>query len=234
MAGNKRAKNSGSEMKNNPFKALKGFSVSDAKAVTAPEPTQPPAPKASAPEEPKSFAEEMAFLGVRPMVGRPDTGEPIVEKGAVPELLPQVPVSDEELFAEALGKLDTVFSDQFPEEDDEVSVAGSPRRMKQLRQGKLTPEATLDLHGMKRDEALNRVRYFLENSVYHGMKTVLIVTGRGKGSEGEPVLRSEVERYLADEGKTWLAEWGRAPKQHGGEGALAVFLKNAAQRRERP
>jgi DNA-nicking Smr family endonuclease len=59
------------------------------------------------------------------------------------------------------------------------------------------------------------------------MKTVLIVTGRGKSSGAEPVLRAEVERYLNHDAGAWVSEWGRAPRQYGGEGALVVFLKGS-------
>jgi hypothetical protein len=210
-------------MQNNPFKNLKGFSVlaSDDKPA---EPRERPVARPASLDTPASFAEEMVRLGVQRIVkpqgaaaAMPTVVEAVVESAA--------PAVDEELFAAALGKLDTVFVDQYP--DDEEPVVSAPRRMKQLRQGKSIPEATLDLHGATRDEARAKVRYFLENAVYHGMKTVLIVTGWGRGSGGESVLRGEIEQYLAGDGRAWVAEWGRAPKQHGGDGALVVFLKSA-------
>jgi DNA-nicking Smr family endonuclease len=106
--------------------------------------------------------------------------------------------TDRELFLDALKGMDTVFEDAFPPEEEVQQVL--PRRMKLLRQGRLVPEAKIDLHGLTREEARTKVGYFLEDSVYQGKKTVLIVTGRGKGSGGEPVLRAEVERYLSTEG----------------------------------
>ncbi len=210
-------------MQNNPFKDLKGFSVSAADAKPA-EPKEKPASRLSSQDEPRSFAEEMVRLGVQRMAkpqgaaaAKPPVAKPIAESAP--------PVGDEELFVSALGKLDKSFVDQYP--DDEEPVIAAPRRMKQLRQGKLTPEATLDLHGETRDEAREKVRYFLENAVYHGMKAVLIITGRGRGSGGEPVLRGEIEQYLDGDGRAGVVEWGRAPKQHGGDGALVVFLRSA-------
>lgn len=138
---------------------------------------------------------------------------------------PVPPEHDEnslEYFLHALGKLDVSFSDGIPPEEGSRT---EPRRMRQVRQGKLRPEAHLDLHGLSRGEALEKVRFFLENAVHHGRRTVLLVTGRGKGSRGEPILRGEVERYLKGEGRSLVIEWDRAPRQYGGEGALILFLK---------
>jgi len=59
---------------------------------------------------------------------------------------------------------------------------------------------------------------------------VLIVTGRGNRSDGEAVLRTEIERYLAQEAAAWVTEWGRAPARYGGEGALVVFLRERRKR----
>ena len=189
------------QMRNNPFKDLKGFCVS------APEPSPPvktpPSPSSVAPEEPLAFAEEMARIGVRKM-NPPEREAPRPTMIPV-EKPPPAPVADAELFAAALGKLDTVFVDQFPEEDEAVPTA-APRRLKLLARGKLMPEATLDLHGLGREEALARVRYFLDNAAYHGRKTLLIVTGKGLRSESEPVLRTAVEGYLTEIGRASCRE----------------------------
>ncbi len=118
--------------------------------------------------------------------------------------------------------MDNVFRDEIPEA---AAASAPPRRMRQLRQGKLTPEAKLDLHGLNRQEAREKVRFFLEDAVFHGLKTVLVITGRGKGSSDGPVLRTFMEGYLSKEAKAWVLEWDRAPARYGGDGALVVFLK---------
>jgi DNA-nicking Smr family endonuclease len=70
------------------------------------------------------------------------------------------------------------------------------------------------------------VRNFLESRQRQGMKTVLIITGRGlRSKNGESVIRSDIEAYLRTRAKAWVVEWGRAPKQYGGDGALVVFLR---------
>lgn len=219
MAGKK--KSNPKSFQANPFKALKGF------AVSAPLQEQPEKRNKAADPLPATeddmflFAEEMSRLGVSP-----DGEAQSVPPGKAPAEEDRTsagpPVSDRELFLDALKGMDAVFEDSFPPEEE---VQASPRRMKLLRQGRLAPEAKLDLHGLTREEAQAKVRYFLEDSVYQGKKTVLIVTGRGKGSGGEPVLRAEVERYLGILTGACVSEWGRAPRRYGGEGALVVFLK---------
>ncbi len=226
MARKKGDKNSRqTSMVNNPFKHLKGFSVSASKEKPNEIKDKPVAGASRIAASAASFDEEMERLGVRRM-GKADAADVVKPSVVVPATEPSPPAGDEELFAAALGKLDTVFTDQYP--DDEQPVASAPRRMKQLRRGNLRPEATLDLHGATRSEAQTKVRYFLEDAVYHGLKVVLIITGWGRGSGGgEPVLRGGIEQYLDGAGRALVAEWGRAPKQYGGDGALVVFLKSA-------
>lgn len=203
----------------NPFKGLKGFCVSTTPEKGLKKKEKPPAASPAIEEEAALFAAEMAKLGVDCReAAEATTGEVAGEES----ILPPSPPSDRELFLDALKGMDTVFADELPPPEEPPA---SPRRMKLLRQGRLVPEAKLDLHGLTRDAARDRVRYFLDDSFYQGIKTVLIVTGRGKGSDGEPVLRAEVEHYLNHEAGAWVSEWGRAPRRYGGEGALVVFLQ---------
>lgn len=227
----------------NPFKQLKGFAVSTGeqpdKRTGAAKVGNPPTSQADknqtstpggaplASEDEPSFAEAMQRLGVAPAAEIEVATEPeAVMSSEKPTASADTgPVTEEQLFVNALGRLDTSFSDDY--DLDQSPPTASPRRMKQLRQGSLQPEARLDLHGVTRDEVRSRVRFFLEDAAYHKKKVVLIITGWGKNSAGEPVLRQEVERYLALDAKAWVVEWGRAPRHLGGEGALVVFLKGS-------
>ncbi|HBT82891.1 MAG: hypothetical protein A2091_07745 [Desulfuromonadales bacterium GWD2_61_12] len=205
-----------------PFSVLKGLAVSPPPAGKKVVP--PPAPRRDVDDTPADFASAMADLGVKPITPG-STAPPVPAADPVPGLLappPLPPPTEEELFLSALNGITAVFRDELPAE---VEPQASPRRMKLVRQGKLFPEATLDLHGLTRDEARLRTRHFLDNSVHHGFKTVLLITGRGLRSPEGPVLRDELERYLSHDAAAWVAEWGRAPGNLGGEGALVVFLK---------
>lgn len=208
----------------NPFKSLKGFCVSAPETPVFPKERKNAAgPSASAEADDfTSFAEEMKRLGLPQPEREPDLPEvkrPEGPKGAQPPS----PRTDRDLFLAALGEMDVTFTDHLP--DEEEGPRAEPRRMRQLRQGRLVPEAQLDLHGFSRSDARAKALFFLENAVHHGMKTVLLVTGRGLGSAGEPVLRAEMEHLLSGEGSRLVSEWGRAPRQYGGDGALVVFLR---------
>nr|WP_320116673.1 Smr/MutS family protein [uncultured Desulfuromonas sp.] len=222
----KKNKNEKNAFKNNPFKSVKGFCVSEPevkpkKVVKA----EVPSP---ADESDVDFATAMERLGVENiesqdgLVERPFDDVFSDEEDA--SLPPAAEVDDESLFLASLGAVDKVFSDDIP--DDDETPRAEPRRMKQLRQGKIRPQDRLDLHGCYRDEARDKVRLFLKHRFEQGLQTVLIITGRGKRSPGgESVVRQEIERYLSTQAQAWVAEWGRAPRQYGGDGALVVFLR---------
>ncbi|OQY19805.1 MAG: hypothetical protein B6I36_03050 [Desulfobacteraceae bacterium 4572_35.1] len=229
MAKKKQHKDN-STFKNDPFKATKGFSVLKVKLETKAEKI---VPEPVAETEPESFSDvdfnqAMAQLGVEYLTDD-ETMEELLDGADESELEPAEPValdnSDEALFLASMGQLDSVFRDSFAD-DEEHQAAAQPQRMKQLRQGRLRPQATLDLHGSYREEARTKVRNFLQNRYNEGLNTLLIVTGKGKRSpKGEAVVRTDIEKYLSTRASAWVAEWGRAPRQYGGDGALVVFLR---------
>jgi DNA-nicking Smr family endonuclease len=220
------AKSSAESYNNNPFKQLKGFAVSEPEEELPSMPTPEALP---AVETERSFAEEMDFLGVDPL----DEADPLGGKTSNESSDQPVDLaaeqSDEELFLGSLGQLDVRFSEQLPQK----TKPAMPRRLKQLKQGRLTPDASLDLHGLQRHQVVEKVELFLQNATRQQWQTLLIITGRGlHSSDGEPVLRDEAEKFLAAAGKSMIAEWGRAPRQYGGEGALVVFLKRTTSEDE--
>ncbi|MDO3377023.1 Smr/MutS family protein [Geoalkalibacter halelectricus] len=229
------AKPNPKDFSHTPFKDLKGVchfpDGESQKAASTPEPAAEK-PVADASEE-CLFLEEMAMLRVTARPGRDSddsaqerrAGNPAAEDDLSAGSTAALSDEDEALFLEALGTLDRTFVDAVPEPP--TPPQASPRRMRELARGRRRPEAELDLHGLDRLRARERVRHFLDNSRFHGLSTVLVITGRGLHSDEEPVLRSELERFLEEEGRTWAVEWGRAPRRYGGEGALVIFLKNS-------
>lgn len=218
---------------NNPFKDLKGLSVSGKAPVGGQKPaTQRNQKSPVVPgEDDHRFAEEMAWLGVKPLktIHKQDSsvGDPAVRPAAPPSA-DNLAEREQEEFLGAIGHLDKTFANHWPEQDAEPSRTAQPRRMKQLQKGQLRPEAEIDLHGMTRAEALHRVHYFLTNAVHHGLQVVLIITGKGTGSDAGPVLKTAVIERMGDMHDLVL-EWGEAPKRYGGSGALVVFLRKKAQ-----
>lgn len=69
------------------------------------------------------------------------------------------------------------------------------------------PAAVLDLHGFTAAEAERAVRNFI--TTWQGRasgQVVHIITGRGRGSRGRPVLRGAVKRFLAADDLTHFVE----------------------------
>ncbi|NCO53628.1 MAG: DNA mismatch repair protein MutS, partial [Deltaproteobacteria bacterium] len=101
-------------------------------------------------------------------------------------------------------------------------------RLRQLERGRLIPNASLDLHGVAASLVAEKIGHFLQDARYQGWQTLLIVTGRGLHSPtGQTLVRDAAEKYLRQNAEGQVAEWGRAPRSYGGEGALAVFLKQS-------
>lgn len=219
------------DFSSSPFKDLKGLTAfkeqtavpeSDAgqKSTLAGE-------TAKSSHEGTSFAEEMDFLGVKPLPGKTLRDSALSRhKGTQTPRLTSVLKEDcdKELFLKALGTMETTFADEWAEE--EPAKRAVPRRMKQVERGLLKPEAELDLHGLTVGEASVKVGFFLQDSHYQGHKTVLVITGKGLHSDDEPVLRKAVERLLQGQ-RELVLEWGLAPQRYGGGGALVVFLRQA-------
>ncbi len=222
MAKKKKVGPASKQFNRNPFSKLKGFAVSA-------ERKEEPAESAAAGTPGKaygSFADEMELLGVRPLHPEPEFGNDAAKDLTTTAEVGKQP-NEQELFLSAMEQLQVNFSDRVPDVDDgDAPVTATPRRMKQLRQGKIRPEATLDLHGLMRREALAKLEFFLHNARHRGLRTLLVITGKGTHSQdGAPVLRNAVERFLAAEAGEMIVEWGRAPKEYGGEGAVVLFLR---------
>ena len=112
-----------------------------------------------------------------------------------------------------------------PEENKDESY-GEQLKNRRRQKKSVKPQEELDLHGMTSDEALMRLKSFIEGSRRKGLKCVLIVVGKGNHSEGgKSVLHPIVETWLKGEGKTQTSKYKNAPPKLGGRGAIQVWLK---------
>ena len=68
----------------------------------------------------------------------------------------------------------------------------------------------LDLHGLTGDEAYRRAGQWMRARQAEGVRTVVVVTGRGLHSQGIPVVRNEVEHLLAGLKGTLVVRWESA------------------------
>lgn len=96
--------------------------------------------------------------------------------------------------------------------------------LRDLRRGKWTIGASLDLHGSTVEEARERFDRFLSSCVTHEVKCVRIVHGKGYGSkDGDAVLKTTVRRWLTQVGE--VIAYVECPEADGGCGAVQVLLK---------
>jgi DNA-nicking Smr family endonuclease len=99
-----------------------------------------------------------------------------------------------------------------------------------LRRGRVSVDATLDLHGLTAEAARGRLREFIDDASAEGLCCVRIVHGKGlRSGPGGPVLKTLVERELhANQG---VAAFVPARPADGGSGATVALLSLARARR---
>ena len=98
--------------------------------------------------------------------------------------------------------------------------------VRKLRRGGWTIQAQVDLHGLRRDEARERLGEFVRDAVAQQLRCVRVVHGKGLGSPGrEPVLKGRVHSWLVQ--KQEVLAFVQARPAEGGNGALVVLLRGS-------
>ncbi len=109
-----------------------------------------------------------------------------------------------------------------------------PKLRQKLGRGRVPIDGTLDLHGMRQDEAYASLVRFLRARSARGDRTILVITGKGlKKVNGDPttivergVLRTMLPIWLnTPELIPLVAGWDQSAQGHGGEGAWYVRLR---------
>jgi DNA-nicking Smr family endonuclease len=111
------------------------------------------------------------------------------------------------------------------------------RKARQVASGKIEVDARIDLHGLRQRDAHVRLRGFLVEAHARGLKTVLVITGKGgeepadrlgdlAGERQRGVLRRNVPQWLAEPDlRAIVLSFTQAAIRHGGSGALYVQLR---------
>lgn len=100
------------------------------------------------------------------------------------------------------------------------------RTLDKLKRGQLRPQARLDLHGMTQDEAHRALVSFMADAQAEGKRCVLVITGRGRISEGGGVLRNQTPNWLNTPAiRSRILAFATAQPKDGGSGALYVLLR---------
>jgi DNA-nicking Smr family endonuclease len=116
------------------------------------------------------------------------------------------------------------------------------RKSRQIASGKIEVDARIDLHGLRQRDAHARLRAFLIEAHANGLKTVLVITGKGgeeppdrlgdlAGDRQRGVLRRNAPDWLREpELRAIVLSFTQAGVRHGGAGALYVQLRRGARR----
>jgi DNA-nicking Smr family endonuclease len=111
-----------------------------------------------------------------------------------------------------------------------------PKMRRKLMRGRIEIDGTLDLHGMRQNEARSALNRFLVSRWSRGDRTILVITGKGLKKLDDAgtqiiergVLRSMLPTWLSEPGLAPIvAGWDHSAQMHGGEGAFYVRLKRA-------
>lgn len=107
---------------------------------------------------------------------------------------------------------------------------------RKIARGRISIDATLDLHGMRQHEAHSALIHFVSTAFYRGDRNILVITGKGVKRTGyaefeqKGVLRHLVPAWLKEPALVHMvAGTDGAAQHHGGAGALYVRLKRASK-----
>ena len=112
-------------------------------------------------------------------------------------------------------------------ERHEGSAPGTDRALlRRLRNGEIPRDARVDLHGLAAAAARARVHETLVRVQAEGGRCVLVIHGRGRHSETEPILKEALLGWLAEPpaGPLVMA-FSSALGRDGGVGATYVLLR---------
>lgn len=116
--------------------------------------------------------------------------------------------------------------------------AFEPKKARKIAAGKLSIDASIDLHGMRQADAKATLRVFLAGAQARSHRHVRVITGKGRPEAGEVrpfqlfddtrrgMLRRLVPQWLGEpELAAVVVGFGPAGRGQGGEGALIVHIR---------
>ena len=103
---------------------------------------------------------------------------------------------------------------------------------RKLRLGQYPIEARLDLHRMTVEEARRDVFGFINDCARHGLRSVIILHGKGeRNPDGIAQLKSHLAKWLPE--LEDVLAFHSAQKRHGGTGAVYVMVRKGDRDKQR-
>ncbi|OZG72606.1 DNA endonuclease SmrA [Hahella sp. CCB-MM4] len=102
---------------------------------------------------------------------------------------------------------------------------------RKLRLGQYQIEARLDLHRKTVDEARREVFQFIKDCLKYGLRTVMILHGKGDRNQNqEAVIKTYVNKWLPEFDE--VLAFHTAQKHHGGTGAVYILLRKSDEEKQ--
>jgi len=116
-------------------------------------------------------------------------------------------------------------SESAPRREAHFSPGLQKKLQRRIRQGQIRPEASLDLHGCRRHEALQMLASFVDESLRRGLRMIVIIHGQGYRSQQDAVLKPLVQQWLGNHPR--VLAWCPAQARDGAAGASYVYLQTS-------
>lgn len=120
---------------------------------------------------------------------------------------------------------------QAPVPREKVKASVNPQLVSSRRLKNVHIQARIDLHGLTEEQAHQKLLKFILTCHHQGLRSVLVITGKGLTQETEwwqstGVLKKNVPRWLNEPPlKAIISAQATAHPRDGGSGALYVLLK---------
>ena len=178
-----------------------------------------PGPKQDS-QRARSFADEAASMpDLEPLPKGPKGKKQIAPRPAPPR---------------RAGQKDSPVAFHLPEADEPllgIAAGIQASQLRDLRRGKIRPEAEVDLHGLRVEEARRQLLCELRLAAENGQRCVVVIHGKGLRSAGRPVLRTALPGWLADPDLAGcVLAFAPACVDDGGSGATYVLLRRIRSR----
>jgi DNA-nicking Smr family endonuclease len=179
-----------------------------------------------------------AYQGARPLAAKHVRAKPVAERGVaernpVREAQVRAEAQSEELAART--RLAALVSEgvrfKIRREDDYVEglrADHSPKLLARVQGRGFTPEAKLDLHGLRGNQVAPAIERFVRLHHRRGARHVLLIVGKGLHSEDGVSVVAPAAVHALTHGlpAPWVVAFCTAHSVHGGCGALAVLLRD--------
>jgi DNA-nicking Smr family endonuclease len=101
---------------------------------------------------------------------------------------------------------------------------------RKLAKGRLALSGRIDLHGLTQGEAHGLLHSFLYRAHAHGLRHVLVITGKGSSLGSDGILRQAVPHWFATPSfRPLISAYEFAHRAHGGDGAIYVRLRRSGE-----